>query len=228
LVSLGVALSIATAIDEFRPSSMVETCSFVTALVLLIYERRAARQAMRRIAIRHATEELLMNAKVLLDGSLMTDGNELARQLKDLRWGLRHYYPTLSTGAVKAALTGGALDGARDASLVEHLNEWLAEAELCNARFAMAELLLFFLPATSSGMEERLYLHVSIAKGPASKQREALKRTADHLEEIVAQGLLPKESGEHLDEMLEAITEFARAEAVLEEAVALAESIGVV
>ena len=110
LVGMGLVTAVRASFSEFRPEIVIETCSFVTALLLLIAEQRASRQAARRTAIRHATGELLSNAKALCSGCLMTGRNDLETQVKDLRSGLRFYYPDLATEAVKAALGGGALD----------------------------------------------------------------------------------------------------------------------
>ena len=221
LVGVGLVTAVRASFTEFRPEIVVETCSFVTALLLLVAEQRASRQAARRTAIRHATGELLSNAKALCHGCLMTKRGDLEAQIKDLQCGLRFYYPTLASEAVKSALGGGALDGHRDAKLVKQLSEWLIGAELCNARFTMAELLLFFLPATPEAMQERFQLHVSIAAGPAAKQRAALQAAAQSLDKFVAEGSLPRESSEHLDAMTSVFANFPEAETIADDAMEL-------
>lgn len=142
---------------------------------------------------------------------------ELVTRSKDLRGGLRLYYPHLATTALKAALVGGAMDSNRDSKCVAALSQWLASVEICNTRFAMAELLLFFLPATTDAMRERLQLHVSIVAGPTAKQRDEFRSLIDQLNEFRAQGLLPKESGEHLDEIAAVMKKFTIADEVAEE-----------
>lgn len=221
LIAIFVVAGFATAafasVEEFRPELVVETCSFATALLLLAAEQRASRNAARRTAMRHATEELLANAKVLCDGPVMMSQEALVTRSKDVRGGLRLYYPHLATTALKAALVGGAMDSDRDSGCVKALSQWLASAEICNTRFAMAELLLFFLPATTDAMRERLQLHVSIVAGPTTQQRAEFRCLIDQLNEFRTRKLLPKESGEHLDEIAEVMERFSIADEVAEE-----------
>jgi hypothetical protein len=220
-VIAGFATAARASVHKVRPELVVETCSFATALLLLAVEQRTSGLAERRTAIRHATEELVASARILCEGPVVIDRQSLLIEKEEIESGLRYYYPHLATAALKAALVGGAMDNKHDSECVAALGGWLASAETCNTRFAMAELLLFFLPSSEEAMHERLQLHVAIVAGPAADQRHALEDLVGSLTTFQNEGLLPVESGEHLQQIKDIMQAFARADAIADEIEAL-------
>jgi len=143
--------------------------------------------------------------------------DELIERSQQQQTGLRFYYRHLATAALKSALVGGAIDGKRDSECVAALSKWLASAEVCNTRFAMAELLLFFLPSTVEAMQERLQLHIAITAGPSVRQRRSLTELVESLKRFQQEGLLPVESGKHLSDIGMVMRRYDKANEVAEE-----------
>lgn len=213
-VGLGAAIY-AWASGTLGPEIIVETCSLMCALLLVLAQRWAVDQALRRRALKNIAEELLLNARDLCGGELMRGCADILDAKNDPKDGLRYFYPHMATTVTGAALMSGALDGYRDQELAKHLSDWTHTAEECNRRFAMAEHLLFSTSADEAGVAERIRVHVSIVTGPAAKQRKLLRTIVDRLSELREDGALPKRLTEQLDELVAAVTRFDCAEAIV-------------
>jgi hypothetical protein len=198
LIAIGLGTALIASFSEIRPEIVVETCSFVVALLLVVLDRRSAASEQRRVAITRVAEELLDNAEALCGGIWAEPTAAVMAAARNKRDGLRIFYPHLATAAVTAGLLGRAFAGKGDLEVARRLQRWRAQADECNARLSMAELLLFFLPSTREGMEERLRLHVSIAGGPIERQREELADLVDFLVATLAGEGMPSEAAEHL------------------------------
>jgi dGTP triphosphohydrolase len=212
LIAVGLTSALVASFSDVRPEITVETCSFMVALLLVFIERRSSAAEERRTAIDRVAEELRDCARALT-GEIWTESSAaILAAAKNKRDGLRIYYPHLSVSAVTAGLLGKALGSKSDAAMAKRLQQWRAAAEQCNARFAMAELLLFFLPPSKEAMAERLRLHTSIAAGPVAKRRKELRDLIDFLSSMT-QGRLSRTASTCLDDARDALGSSAKCEA---------------
>jgi hypothetical protein len=202
-VGAGLTAAITASFHAIRPEIVVETCSFVAALLLVAVERRTSNAERRRLAISRILEELLGNATALCDGAWAESIDEILKQAENEHDGLRRYYEHLSTAATSTAVLTGALGAKDDDALVRRLQAWRVTAERCNARLSMAELLLFFLPPTRDAMQERVRLHMSIAEGVIVEQRAKLRELVAFLVEQRSRGVLPAEADSYLVPIVE-------------------------
>jgi hypothetical protein len=210
LVLGGLVAAIKGSLRTVHPEIVVETCSFLSALTVVMLEQRARRIGRRRGALEHLVEELRANAVALCSDDVVLDCSAILTQVSDNKSGLRFYYPRLTTTATVAGLLSGALDGGGDRDLASRLSRWTASAERCNGRLAMAELLLFFLPATDSGMRERLELHLSILSGPVARQRAEVASLARDIGNLAEGGVIPKSLAATTTGTLGLLDEFVR------------------
>lgn len=192
LIGTGLSTAIATSLSQHpKPEIIIETCSLLAALLLVIVERLASRNAARKALLGWVIDELAANgAKLREEPPWQKDDATLREEEEDIAEGLRFYYPHLSTSAISAAVLSTEFD-LHDVQLVKNLHAWRDAADECNARLAMAQLLLFFLPSTQEGMSERLRLHLSIRDLPVVKAQESLGEVSDYLLKI--RGDLPIE-----------------------------------
>lgn len=181
LVAIGLGTSIASSIRSLRPEIIVETCSLLAALMLVIAERLAVHHASRRASLLRIAQEIASNARELCTGIWVMDRPSVAEELRDVEGGLRLYYPQLATAAVTAAILGPAFDTSRDFELISALQQWRAVAASCNTRLAMGQLLLFFSPPTREGLGERLRVHSSMAAVTIVEARKALLAIVEYL-----------------------------------------------
>lgn len=201
LIVTGLSTAIITSVNEDpRPEIIIETCSLLAALLLVIVERLSMRSAARRTLLVSVIEEMTANARKLTGDPWTKEEPLLEAEVEDTRRGLRFYYPHLATSAISAAVLSTNFD-ARDADLVDHLHHWQASAEECNARLTMAQLLLFFLPSDEKGMEERLSLHRSIRDLPVVRAREALASVGDYFMCLDSRLQLPADAALALKEI---------------------------
>jgi hypothetical protein len=201
LIAAGLTTAVVTSLDaELRPEIVIETCSLVAALLLVIVERASNRYEARCSLMGWVVEELHATAQSLQSDVLTREDGTLRLEADDTQGGLRFYYPHLSTSAVSAAVLSTQFS-LRDLELVRHLHEWRSSAEECNARLAMAQLLLFFLPANEAGMRERLALHISIRKLPVANARGALAGLVSYLLDRRGGLPLPKGATATLDQI---------------------------
>ncbi len=191
LIGAGLTTAVVTSLNEEpRPEIVIETCSLLAALLLVIVERLASRNAARRALLGWVIDELVANRDKLEGKVWRKDKKTLRKEEEDVNAGLRFYYPHLSTSAISAAVLSTEFD-LHDLELVQKLHAWRDAADECNARLAMAQLLLFFLPATKEGMQERLRLHLSIRDLPVVRAREELENVTKYL--LKSRGSLPIE-----------------------------------
>lgn len=192
LIGAGLSTAIITSFQERpKPEIIIETCSLLAALLLVIVERLASRNAARKALLGWVIDELAANGEKLEGQVWQKDTAVLKAEEEDVKEGLRFYYPHLSTSAIAAAVLSTEFD-LHDLELVQHLHKWRDAADECNARLAMAQLLFFFLPSTEAGMKERLMLHLSIRDLPVVRAREELGKVSEYL--LRARGNLPIES----------------------------------
>lgn len=218
LFGVAVAAAVKTSLNgTLHFEIIVETCSFLGALVLVAAQHRASRRALRARAIKNVVNELVANATELTSGELMRTRAELLQAMDDYEDGVRYYYSQLATTASRSALISGALDGHRDQGLVHHLNQWVHDCEACNRRFMMSELRLFSTTADEVGVRERVRIHVSIVTGPAVSQREALARISEFICSLQQQKSLPKRLTPLVNELTSANATFGAADAIVAE-----------
>ena len=207
-----------TSWDELpKPEIIVETCSFLVALLIVLAQQGAERRARRQRAIETVIRELSANASELTSGELMRTGPQLLEAMADLDDGLRYYYSHLATTATRGSILSGALAGREDRELLRRLSQWVHDCEACNRRFTMSELRLFSTEGDESGVRERARIHVSIVTGPATQQRKALKEIADFVILLQDDSDLPKQMSPLVDELAAAVDRFSAADAVAEE-----------
>lgn len=173
LILTGLSVAVLTSLREPNPEIVVETCSLLAALLLVIVERLSNRAAARRALLDGVVEEMATNAAKLRQGIWRKDESRLQVEAADTKSGLRFFYPRLSTAAISAAVFSTHFD-VKDFDLIRQLQLWQAAADECNERLSMAQLLLFRLPPDGEGMQERLSLHLSIRAVPVVRAKEAL------------------------------------------------------
>lgn len=200
-----------------RPEIIVETCSFLAALLIVLAQQGAERRARRNRAIENLLLELSDNASELTSGELMRNSRQLMVATADHEDGLRYYYSHLSTTATQGAVLSGALSGRQDRELAERLSRWVHECEACNRRFTMSELRLFSTAGDEEGVRERARIHVSIVTGPARHQREALKEISAFLVGFCDSGCLPKRLKPLIDQLATAVKHFQKADRIVAE-----------
>lgn len=198
-----------------HPEIIVEMTAFLAALVAIGYEHGATKRALRRRALQNVITELVANAKELVGGTLMHDGAQLRQAMNNHGDGLRYYYTHLATTATRGALLSGALDGRQDRALVEHLNSWVHDADICNRRFMMSELRLFSATRDDAGIRERLRIHVSIVTGPAVQQRRTVEALADYIRDLDRENKIPRQLTPLVVKLTTATSLFAHAESIV-------------
>jgi hypothetical protein len=219
LIGLLFAVALGTAIETSwngkpHPEIIVETCSFLGALLVVAVQRGAAKRALRRRALKNVLSELIANAAELASGELMRTGAELTTAVEDHGDGLRYYYSHLATTATRSAILSGAFDGRRDDELLTHLSRWVHDCEACNRRFMMSELRLFSATPDVVGVQERVRIHVSIVTGPAVHQRRELRDVAIFLRKLDGEQALPKQLTPLLAKLSDALERFPSADAI--------------
>jgi hypothetical protein len=193
---------------------IVEACSFLGAVLIVVAQHGAERRALRARALRNVLQELTANARRLAGGEFIRTPAELAVAMTDHTDGIRYYYSHLDTTATRSAILAGALDGRRDEGLLQHLTHWVSECEACNRRFLMSELRLFSSAGDLAGVQERMRIHVSIATGPAVQQRAALARTARFLLACNDERALPKRLSPLFAQLSDALQRFREADRI--------------
>ncbi len=200
LIAVGLSTSVVATIEKLRPEIVLETCSLLAALFLVIVERLTTRNSARSHALKMVAEELQANARTLCSGVWAMNAEELSKELDDLRSGFRFYYTHLSVTGVSEAILGSTFDAVADVDLVTSLQKWRVVAEECNSRLGMGQRFLFFLPPTVEGIRERLEIHASIAELPIVKARQALREVSEYLLGLGLHGSIPDASARRMEE----------------------------
>jgi hypothetical protein len=206
LVAALACAALVAAIVLPHPEVVLEMCSLVIVLLLVWLERRHSSNAARSAALHNLIEEFEANVENLYEGLWQKPSEKIVAETTDLQRGLRYYYDHVATGATQAALLNGALGRRKDAQLVQQLHHWERSSTICNTRFTMAELHLFFLPADPAGMQERLRLHASIAAKPVVEQRRQLMRILAVLQKYSDEARLPKRLVKPVHDMVSVAT----------------------
>ncbi|HET7454153.1 MAG TPA: hypothetical protein VFJ76_01380 [Solirubrobacterales bacterium] len=201
LILVGLFTAVLTSVREHpKPEIVIETCSLLAALLLVIVDRVSSRASARRGLLDGVIDELTANAHKLALDIWRKDESVLRTEAADTRNGLRFYYPHLSVSALSAAVLSTQFDS-HDFTLIRKLHQWESSAEECNARLVMGQLLLFFLSADEAGMQERLSLHLSICALPIALAKDALRKLSSYLLEYQRELPLTPEGVASLEEI---------------------------
>lgn len=192
---------VASVIVLDHPEVVIESCSLAIVLLLVWLDRVHAANSARSAALHNLAEELEANYEYLYERLWSKPATKILEEVHRPERGLRYFYDHVATSATEGALLNGALGRRKDSTLVQLLHRWQRTAEICNTRFKMAELHLFFLQPNTAGMKERLYLHASIARGPAKEQRDEFEAVLRILAAYAGEKRLPKSLVEGVESM---------------------------
>lgn len=171
-MGLSAAISIAwfiTAKGTSRFEPAVATLGFIVGLTGSLAERHVAAQERRHVSLKTLMDELRRDA-LILDALWSTLSQDAPRP---------RVYPRLLISAADATLLSGALDGPRDAELIQRLHSWREEANGFNRRLDLTEIRIFTarIPAELTQLERVLYC----SDGYLNKTRNHIRDLQNYL-----------------------------------------------